>query len=137
MVVMFGVLLLLGQQIYQQVPPIPEAVKSVSGETLYTRADIETGQNVWQSIGGIQQGSIWGHTSYIAPDWSSDWLGGLTGPVHFYAVIKRRSSRFSCTLGHRDLDPTRNAVAALSPRVQRSWTADGSSSNPKWEVLLS
>ncbi len=74
MVVMFGVLLLLGQQIYQQAPPIPEAVKSASGETLYTRADIETGQNVWQSLGGMEQGSIWGHGSYLAPDWSADWL---------------------------------------------------------------
>ena len=74
MVVMFGVLLLLGQQIYQQAPPIPAIVKSSSGETLYTRADIETGQNVWQSIGGMEQGSIWGHGSYVAPDWSADWL---------------------------------------------------------------
>jgi len=74
MVVMFGILLLLGQQIYQQAPPIPEAVKSTSGETLYTKADIEAGQNVWQSIGGMEQGSIWGHGSYLAPDWSADWL---------------------------------------------------------------
>jgi nitric oxide reductase subunit B len=74
MVVMFGILLLLGQQIYQQAPPIPEAVKSASGETLFTRADIEAGQNIWQSIGGMQQGSIWGHGSYLAPDWSADWL---------------------------------------------------------------
>jgi nitric oxide reductase subunit B len=74
MVVMFGILLLLGQQIYQRAPPIPEAVKSQSGETLFTRADIETGQNVWQSIGGMEQGSIWGHGSYLAPDWSADWL---------------------------------------------------------------
>ncbi len=74
MVVMFGILLLLGQQIYQQAPPIPSAVKSESGETLFTRADIETGQNIWQSIGGMEQGSIWGHGSYLAPDWSADWL---------------------------------------------------------------
>ncbi len=74
MVVMFGILLLLGQQIYQQAPPIPAAVKSASGETLFSRADIETGQNVWQSIGGMEQGSIWGHGSYLAPDWSADWL---------------------------------------------------------------
>ncbi|ETI64563.1 nitric oxide reductase [Sphingobium sp. C100] len=74
MVVMFGILLLLGQQIYQQAPPIPEAVKTQSGETLFTRADIEAGQNIWQSIGGMQQGSIWGHGSYLAPDWSADWL---------------------------------------------------------------
>ena len=74
MVAMFGALLLFGQQIYQQAPPIPEAVKSASGETLFTRADIEAGQNVWQSIGGMEQGSIWGHGSYLAPDWSADWL---------------------------------------------------------------
>jgi nitric oxide reductase subunit B len=74
MVVMFGILLLLGRQIYQQAPPIPEAVKSESGEVLFTRHDIETGQNIWQSIGGMEQGSIWGHGSYLAPDWSADWL---------------------------------------------------------------
>lgn len=67
MIVMFGIMLLLGQQIYQQAPPIPAAVKSANGETLFTRADIETGQNVWQSIGGMEQGSIWGHGSYLAP----------------------------------------------------------------------
>jgi len=74
MVVMFGILGLLGAEIYQQTPPIPKAVKSVSGEILYNRDDIETGQNVWQSIGGMEQGSIWGHGSYLAPDWSADWL---------------------------------------------------------------
>ena len=74
MVFMFGILLLLGAQIYQQAPPMPESVKSQSGEVLFTRADIETGQNVWQSIGGMEQGSIWGHGSYLAPDWSADWL---------------------------------------------------------------
>ena len=41
---------------------------------LYTRADIEQGRQVWQSIGGHQLGSIWGHGSYVAPDWSADWL---------------------------------------------------------------
>lgn len=74
MVFMFGVLLLLGAEIYQKAPPIPDIVKSSSGDVLYTRNDIETGQNVWQSIGGMEQGSIWGHGSYVAPDWSADWL---------------------------------------------------------------
>jgi nitric oxide reductase subunit B len=74
MFVMFGILALLGAEIYQQAPPMPEVVKSSSGEVLFTRDDIETGQNVWQSIGGMEQGSIWGHGSYLAPDWSADWL---------------------------------------------------------------
>ena len=36
--------------------------------------DILTGQQVWQSTGGQQLGSIWGHGAYQAPDWSADWL---------------------------------------------------------------
>ena len=74
MVIMFGALLFFGFQIYQSKPPIPGAVRTASGQVLYTRADIERGQNVWQSMGGMQQGSIWGHGSYVAPDWSADWL---------------------------------------------------------------
>ena len=38
MFVMFGVLLLMGRQIYQLAPPIPEAVTAKNGETLFTRA---------------------------------------------------------------------------------------------------
>lgn len=74
MVAMFSVLLLFGREIYHKAPPIPEKVVSHTGELIYTRADIERGQNVWQSLGGMQQGSIWGHGSYLAPDWSADWL---------------------------------------------------------------
>ncbi len=74
MAVMFGTLLYYGGQIYQAKPPIPESVVSASGEIVYTRVQIERGQNLWQSMGGMQQGSIWGHGSYVAPDWSADWL---------------------------------------------------------------
>jgi hypothetical protein len=28
----------------------------------------------WQAMGGMQVGSIWGHGSYVAPDWTADWL---------------------------------------------------------------
>lgn len=72
--VSFGVLLWTGNQIYQKAPPMPEQVVAVDGRVIYTRADIETGRQVWQSIGGMQLGSIWGHGSYVAPDWSADWL---------------------------------------------------------------
>lgn len=74
MIVMFGTLIYCGAQIYQTKPPIPAAVATATGQTLYTRADIELGQSVWQSMGGMEQGSIWGHGSYVAPDWSADWL---------------------------------------------------------------
>ena len=74
MLVMFGTLLYFGRQIYQTAPPIPAFVQTTSGEVIFSREQIERGQNVWQSMGGMEQGSIWGHGSYVAPDWSADWL---------------------------------------------------------------
>jgi len=70
----FGVLLWMGGEIHRQAPPMPKVVLSSEGQTLYTQADIEIGRTVWQSIGGQQLGSIWGHGALVAPDWSADWL---------------------------------------------------------------
>jgi nitric oxide reductase subunit B len=74
MLAMFATLLYYGGQIYQAAPPIPREVRAESGTLLYTKTDIERGQNLWQRMGGMEQGSIWGHGSYLAPDWSADWL---------------------------------------------------------------
>ena len=70
----FGVLLWMGGEIHRQAPPMPEQVVSTDGSVLYTRADIERGRQVWQSVGGQQLGSVWGHGALVAPDWSADWL---------------------------------------------------------------
>ncbi len=70
----FSVLLWAGGEIFRAAPPMPEKVLAEDGSLVYTRADIETGRQVWQSIGGMQLGSIWGHGGYVAPDWSADWL---------------------------------------------------------------
>ena len=74
MAIMFSVLLLFGQKIYQQAPPIPDSVVVEDGRVLFTKDEIQRGQNVWQALGGMQQGSIWGHGSYLAPDLSADWF---------------------------------------------------------------
>lgn len=70
----FGVLLYYGYEIYQVAPPVPEAVVDENGEQLFTGDDIRDGQNIWQSIGGQEVGSIWGHGAYVAPDWTADYL---------------------------------------------------------------
>ncbi|MGK0290624.1 MAG: nitric oxide reductase subunit B [bacterium] len=70
----FTVLGLMGVEIYKKAPPIPKQVVTVKGEILFTESDIQTGKQVWQSMGGQQVGSIWGHGGYVAPDWSADWL---------------------------------------------------------------
>jgi nitric oxide reductase subunit B len=63
-----------GHEIYRQAPPIPEQVQNVDGKTLFGATEILDGQTAWQSIGGMQLGSIWGHGAYQAPDWTADWL---------------------------------------------------------------
>src|SRR5687767_11465048 len=73
-VVSFALLGYYGGEIYRQAPPVPERVVTPEGELIWRGEDIKDGQNVWQSIGGQQLGSIWGHGAYVAPDWSADWL---------------------------------------------------------------
>ncbi|HEX2596156.1 MAG TPA: nitric-oxide reductase large subunit [Luteimonas sp.] len=70
----FAVLLWSGGEIFRTAPPIPDKVVTQDGTVVFTAADIDQGREVWQSIGGMQLGSIWGHGAYVAPDWSADWL---------------------------------------------------------------
>lgn len=71
----FGVLGFFGREVYRQAPPIPDRiVVDGQGTPIATKDTILLGQQVWQSIGGQQVGSIWGHGAYQAPDWSADWL---------------------------------------------------------------
>ncbi|HHY84668.1 MAG TPA: nitric-oxide reductase large subunit [Verrucomicrobia bacterium] len=70
----FAVLIYYGNDLYHKMPPIPERVVTAGGDVVYTRQQILDGQNVWQSAGGQQMGSVWGHGAYVAPDWTADWL---------------------------------------------------------------
>lgn len=70
----FTILGFFGREIYRQAPPMYSLIKTTSGAPLYTRDDVLDGQQAWQSIGGQQIGSIWGHGAYQAPDWTADWL---------------------------------------------------------------
>jgi nitric oxide reductase subunit B len=74
MALSFAVLGYYGYQLYVTAPPIPERVITPDGRVVLTGAQISEGQNVWQSIGGQELGTVWGHGSYVAPDWSADWL---------------------------------------------------------------
>lgn len=70
----FSVLIYFGYEIYQKAPPVPEQVVLTGGTLLFTGQDIKDGQNVWQSMGGQEVGTVWGHGAYIAPDWTADWI---------------------------------------------------------------
>ena len=70
----FTILGFFGSEVYKKAPPLYESINSSSQGVIYTKDDILDGQEVWQSIGGQQIGSIWGHGAYQAPDWTADWL---------------------------------------------------------------
>ncbi|WP_296891600.1 nitric-oxide reductase large subunit [Thiobacillus sp.] len=73
-VLSFAALGWVGTEIYLKAPPIPQKVVSASGDLIFTADQIQQGQQAWLSAGGQQMGTVWGHGSYLAPDWSADWL---------------------------------------------------------------
>src|SRR6266567_5433091 len=68
----FAVLGGVGRKMISEAPPIPDVY--TDGQLLFTGSSITDGQGVWQSIGGQEIGTVWGHGAYVAPDWSADWL---------------------------------------------------------------
>ncbi|HVE57191.1 MAG TPA: nitric-oxide reductase large subunit [Pyrinomonadaceae bacterium] len=70
----FAILGWVGTEIFRQAPPIPAQVVTADGKVLIGDGEVLDGQNVWQAMGGMQVGSIWGHGSYVAPDWTADYL---------------------------------------------------------------
>jgi len=70
----FSVLAGVGYKAINNGPPIPTKVITTDGHLLFTGDTIRDGQNVWQSTGGQEIGTIWGHGAYVAPDWSADYL---------------------------------------------------------------
>ena len=118
-VISFGILLWLGGEIYREAPPIADRVVSTSGEVIFTRDDVETGQQVWRTMGGHQVGSIWGHGSLVAPDWNADW-------VHREAIFllnKFAQADFSKNYDQLNLERQAALKARLKPII-RSNTYD-------------
>lgn len=74
MSISFSVLGYYGYEIYQEAPPIPTEIIGPNNTVIFTAEEIKDGQNVWQSMGGQEVGTIWGHGAYVAPDWTADWL---------------------------------------------------------------
>jgi len=74
LVISFAVLGGVGVKVLDNAPPIPLQVVTTDGHVLFDGTTIQDGQGAWQSIGGQEVGTVWGHGSYIAPDWTADWL---------------------------------------------------------------
>lgn len=85
----FTILGFFGREVYRQAPPIYSEMRDSAGNLLYSKTDILDGQVIWQSIGGQQIGSIWGHGAYQAPDWTADWLHREL--VHYQEIYSQKN----------------------------------------------
>ncbi len=115
-VLSFTVLIWVGTRIYQSAPPMPSSVVTTEGVSFIPAGEIEAGQNVWQSMGGMEVGSIWGHGSYVAPDWTADWL-------HREALFLLNAwARRDFSKAYADLDNERQAQ--LQSRLEKTLRAN-------------
>jgi nitric oxide reductase subunit B len=131
LVLSFSVLGYYGYEIYMKAPPLPTKVVTASGQLVFSGADIQTGQNVWQSMGGQEVGTVWGHGAYVAPDWSADflhresmfmldkWAGGegrfATADVEKQAALQ---ARLKADLRKNTYDAATGAIIVSDDRAQ-------------------
>ncbi len=75
-----------------QKPPVPEKVMDNEGLVVFTRADIEKGQQLFLKKALMDNGSIWGHGAYLGPDFSAQYLHNLALEVNgFIAADKYKT----------------------------------------------
>ena len=71
-------LIFMSVQAYRYAPPIPEKVVDSDGKIIFSGQEIEAGQQVFLKYGLMQNGSIWGHGSYLGPDFAARYLHELS-----------------------------------------------------------
>jgi nitric oxide reductase subunit B len=82
MIAGFAVLGIVTALTYTNAPPVPARVLDDSGTVLFTKADIEKGQEVFLKYDLMEHGTLWGHGAYLGPDYTADYL-------HREALISR------------------------------------------------
>ena len=130
LVVSFAILGWIGTRIYQEMPPLSIRVETTDGQTIVSAEDIAKGQNVWQSLGGMEVGSVWGHGSYVAPDWTADWL-------HREAVLvldEWATSEFARPYAELDLE-TQARLRGRLEQVFRTNTYDASTGTVRLDPI--
>ncbi|MBP7736533.1 MAG: nitric-oxide reductase large subunit [Spirochaetes bacterium] len=122
--VCFGVLIFGGYLIKRDKPPIPDRIVDQNNRVLITGENIKDGQNYFYSRGGQHIGTIWGHGSYLAPDWSADYLHrlGLYAAARYLGLDAEKARSFT-QKDFDSLNPVKkaeiSAMVAKDLRVNR------------------
>lgn len=133
MAIGFAVLGGVGYHVLQNAPPIPSEVVTTEGKVLFSGSTILDGQNAWQSVGGQEVGTVWGHGAYVAPDWSADWLhresvfilnrwAQAEGAVNYDALPPEKQgglqSRLQATMRRNSYDPATGRITVDPVRAE-------------------
>ena len=70
----FATLSILTVLTYTNAPPIPLKVVDEAGKVLFTKQNIDAGQEVFLKYGLMEHGTLWGHGAYLGPDYTADYL---------------------------------------------------------------
>lgn len=70
----FTVLSILTVITYTNAPPIPQRVVNEQGEVLFSKQDIDAGQEVFLKYALMEHGTLWGHGAYLGPDYTAEYL---------------------------------------------------------------
>lgn len=71
---MVTVLIVFTARLAKEVPPIPDAVVSETGEVLYTEADVVVGKGNFQQFDLMDYGTMLGMGAYMGPDFSTEFF---------------------------------------------------------------
>src|SRR5450756_903329 len=92
--------------------PIPTRVVDMSGQTVFTGADIIAGQQVFQKHGLMENGTIWGHGAYLGPDFSAEYLHTLAEDIHASGERPQR------LLKQNRYDPASGVLTFTAPEAE-------------------
>ncbi|MDO8793858.1 MAG: nitric-oxide reductase large subunit [Vicinamibacterales bacterium] len=112
MIIGFSVLTVVTVLTYTNAPPIPERVIDDTGQVLFTRADIEHGQDVFLKYGLMEHGTLWGHGAYLGPDYTAEYLHREVG------IARDRRARERSGRPFGELSESEGASVAASVRSE-------------------
>ena len=93
---------------YNHVPPIPDALVTSEGESIFTSTDIRAGQAVFQKYNLMGFGTLLGNGSYFGPDFTAEYLALLRD----FIAEERAQQEFG------------QPFSALNPNTQEQVMAD-------------
>lgn len=94
LIIGFFIMGVLTYYTYNDEPPIPNVVTKTDGSTLFTRADIMAGQQIFLGNGLMEYGSIFGHGAYLGPDFTTEYLHrAALASIDFYGGTNSDTAR--------------------------------------------